>query len=96
MFLGAFVYGNTQSKIPYQFRMNGMTGSQDYLFDYNYLGRSESTGLFSQQYIQAEGGFKSKLNNPFANQWMTTINGSCMPRVLMCLFSKTILKSMHH
>src|SRR5690606_7966992 len=48
----------------------------DYLFDYNYLGRSESTGIFSQQIIIAEGGFKSKLNPAFANQWMTTINTS--------------------
>jgi hypothetical protein len=23
----------------------------------------------------AEGGFKSKLNTPYANQWMTTLNG---------------------
>jgi hypothetical protein len=22
-----------------------------------------------------EGGFKSKLNTPYANQWMTTLNG---------------------
>ncbi|WP_298535933.1 metalloprotease [uncultured Algibacter sp.] len=48
----------------------------DYLFDYNYLGRSESTGLFSQQYIPAEGGFKSKLNPAFSNQWITTLNTS--------------------
>lgn len=48
----------------------------DYLFDYNYLGRSESTGIFSQQYIEAEGGFKSKLNPAFANQWITTLNAS--------------------
>jgi hypothetical protein len=48
----------------------------DYLFEYNYLGRSESTGLFSQEYIQAEGGFKSKLAQPLANSWMTTVNGS--------------------
>jgi hypothetical protein len=32
----------------------------DYLFDYGYYGRSESSG-FSQQLIVAEGGFKSKL-----------------------------------
>jgi len=48
----------------------------DYLFDYNYLGRSESTGIFSQQYIEAEGGFKSKLNPAFANQWISTLNAS--------------------
>ncbi|GAB1857938.1 hypothetical protein MHTCC0001_27750 [Flavobacteriaceae bacterium MHTCC 0001] len=46
----------------------------DYLFDYNYLGRSEASGIFSQQYIDAEGGFKSQLEVPFANQWMTTAN----------------------
>ena len=48
----------------------------DYLFDLNYLGRSEASGLFSQQIIIAEGGFKSMLDTPFANQWMTTANFS--------------------
>lgn len=48
----------------------------DYLFDLNYLGRSEDAGLFSQQIIIAEGGFKSQLETPFANQWMTTANFS--------------------
>lgn len=48
----------------------------DYLFDYNYLGRSEETGIYSQQIIIAEGGFKSKLANPFSNNWMATVNTS--------------------
>lgn len=48
----------------------------DYLFDYAYLGRSEASGIFSQQYIAAEGGFKSKLETPFANEWLTTLNTS--------------------
>ncbi|MCH4553358.1 gluzincin family metallopeptidase [Aestuariibaculum lutulentum] len=48
----------------------------DYLFEYPYLGRSESSGIFSQQYIEAEGGFKSKLETPFANQWISTVNMS--------------------
>ena len=47
----------------------------DYLFDYNYYGRSESSGFFSQQLIMAEGGFKSKLT-PYANQWMLATNAS--------------------
>ncbi len=46
----------------------------DYLFEYAYLGRSEASGLFSQQYITAEGGFKSKLETPYANQWISTLN----------------------
>lgn len=48
----------------------------DYLFDYNYYGRSEDTGLFSQQLIVAEGGFKSQLEPAFANQWIVTANAS--------------------
>ncbi len=69
-YAGCFLYNQTNSNY-YSFALDRPT---DYLFDYNYYGRSESTGFFSQQYIQAEGGFKSKLNNPFANQWMTTMN----------------------
>lgn len=48
----------------------------DYLFQYEYLGRSEDTGFFSQQVIINEGGFKSMLEVPFANQWLTTVNMS--------------------
>ena len=48
----------------------------DYLFDYNYLGRSEDSGIWSQQLIIAEGGFKSQLENPFSNDWIATTNSS--------------------
>ena len=48
----------------------------NYLFDYNYIGQSESSGVLSQQLIVAEGGFKSKLEPSLANHWMTTLNGS--------------------
>ncbi|WP_136480951.1 M1 family metallopeptidase [Cognatitamlana onchidii] len=74
MFAGTFLSNKTDSDSDYfSFALDRPT---DYLFDYNYLGRSEDTGLFSQQYIPAEGGFKSKLDPPFANQWMTTLNAS--------------------
>ena len=73
-FAGTFLYNNTNSNSDYfSFALDRPT---DYLFDYNYLGRSEDTGIFSQQIIIAEGGFKSKLKTPFANQWMSTINTS--------------------
>ncbi len=48
----------------------------DYMFDLNYLGRSENSGIYSQQIIIAEGGFKSRLENPFANDWIVTTNAS--------------------
>ncbi|MEN9488004.1 MAG: hypothetical protein RL494_269 [Bacteroidota bacterium] len=72
VFAGSFLYKNTNSDF-YNF---GLDRPKDYLFDYNYYGRSETTGLFSQQIIIAEGGFKSKFKNPYANQWMTTLNAT--------------------
>lgn len=71
-FAGTFMYRDIKS----EFFSFGLDRPTDYLYDYGLLGRSESKGLYSQQYIMAEGGFKSKFNTRFANQWMTTVNGS--------------------
>ncbi|MFM1879009.1 MAG: hypothetical protein RLZZ241_1875 [Bacteroidota bacterium] len=72
LFGGYFMRNNTASNF-YSFALDRPT---DYLFDYDYLGRSEEKGLYSQQIIIAEGGFKSKLENPYSNHWMITANGS--------------------
>ena len=71
-YAGTFLYNKTQS----DFFSFSLDRPSDYLFDYNYLGRSESTGFFSQQYIIAEGGFKSKIATPYANRWITSFNAS--------------------
>ncbi len=71
-FAGTFLYNNNPVDSNYfSFALDRPT---DYLFDYNYFGRSETTGIFSQQIIIAEGGFKSKLETPFANRWISTFN----------------------
>ena len=72
LYAGVFTYNKSNSDF-YSFALDRPT---DYLFDYAYLGRSSSTGIVSQEFILAEGGFKSKLSTPYANQWMTTLNGS--------------------
>lgn len=69
---GMFMYKDTDSDY-YSF---GLDRPTDYLFDYNFYGRSETTGIYSQQFVMAEGGFKSKLDTRYANQWMTTVNAS--------------------
>ena len=72
LFAGTFLSNKNDPSTDYfSFALDRPT---DYLFDYEYLGRSEDTGIFSQQIIIAEGGFKSKLDTPFANQWLTTLN----------------------
>lgn len=74
LFAGTFVFNDTNPNSNfYSFALDRPT---DYLFDYNYYGRSEDSGLFSQQLIMAEGGFKSKLDTPYANRWITTLNAS--------------------
>lgn len=69
---GVFLHRNTESSF-FDFAIDRPT---DYLFDYNYLARSDEKGIFSQQYIPAEGGFKSRFDTRFANQWITSINTS--------------------
>ncbi|WP_235015821.1 metalloprotease [Aquimarina sp. AU58] len=74
LFAGSFLFNDTEKDGDFfSFALDRPT---DYLFDYNYLGRSEDTGLVSQQIILAEGGFKSQLEYPFANQWITTFNAN--------------------
>lgn len=67
---GLFLYNNTNT----DYFSFGLDRPKDYLFDYQFYGRSESAGFFSQQIIIAEGGFKSKFTNPYANHWMNTLN----------------------
>ncbi|TDE30652.1 aminopeptidase [Flavobacterium ranwuense] len=71
-YAGSFLYNKTETDF-FSFASDRPT---DYLFDYNYFGRSESTGFYSQQFIMAEGGFKSKMDTPYANRWITSLNAS--------------------
>jgi len=72
VYAGKFLRNTTESNF-FSFALDRPT---DYMFDLNYLGRSESSGIYSQQVIIAEGGFKSKLENPYANDWIATTNAS--------------------
>jgi len=71
-YAGTFLYRSTTSDF-FSFALDRPT---DYMFEQQYLGRSETTGIFSQQYVYAEGGFKSKLDTRYANEWLTTFNAS--------------------
>lgn len=73
LFAGTFLYNDERDNNYFSFALDRPT---DYLFDYNYYGRSQGSGLFSQQLIPAEGGFKSQLEPHFTNEWITTLNAS--------------------
>lgn len=72
LFMGTFLSNKTTG----DYFSFGLDRANDYLFQLNYFGRSEDSGIFSQQFIIAEGGFKSVLPTRFANQFMAAFNSS--------------------
>ncbi len=72
LFAGTFLYRKTNT----DFFSFGVDRVSDYLFDYGLYGRSETTGLFSRQFVLADGGFKSMFANHYANRWMAATNAS--------------------
>ncbi|MEN8138652.1 MAG: hypothetical protein ABFR62_09475 [Bacteroidota bacterium] len=69
IFAGIFFYNNVEHE-NYNF---GINSSTDYLFDYNFLGRSETSGILSQQMVISDGGFKTKYDK-FADHWIVSTN----------------------
>lgn len=69
LFAGSFLYNRSRG----DFFNFGLDHIKDYLVDYSLLGRSERSGLFYQQFVMGQGGFKSSLKKS-ANQWMLALN----------------------
>jgi hypothetical protein len=65
------VFLNNKQRDFYNF---GVSRVNDYAFSYNLFGRSEQTGFYSQQFVMAEGGFKSFLKTEKADHWMLITN----------------------
>ena len=72
LFAGSFLYDKTDSG-TFNF---GLSTLNDYLFEQELLGRSEKSGIFSQQFIMGDGGFKSKVLPESVNKWLVTTNVS--------------------
>lgn len=51
----------------------GISRVSNYAFNYGLLGQSATSGLFSQQFILADAGFKSYIGTT-ANQWISSVN----------------------
>lgn len=71
-FAGFFIHNDNTN----DFFSFGIDRPSDYLFDYALIGRSENRGLFSRQFVNAEGAFKSRFDTRFANQYIFTVNAS--------------------
>ena len=69
LFGGYFITNKTKNNL-FDY---GISRVSNYAFSYGLLGQSATSGLFAQQLIVAEGGFKSYLGTT-ANQWITSAN----------------------
>ncbi len=74
LFAGAFAYGNNAEKGPYRLRMSGFNGYQDYLFDYNYVGRNEFNGVGFAQFVENDGAFKVWTPLGQSSKWLLALN----------------------
>ena len=73
LFAGKFLWRNNLNTQFFDYALDRPT---DYLFQYNYFGRSETSGVYSQQFIPAEGGFKSRFEQPYVDDFLITLNTS--------------------
>lgn len=69
LFAGYFIKNNARNNI---FNY-GISRVSDYSFSYNLLGQSATGGILSQQYVLADGGFKSFIPGT-VNKWITSVN----------------------
>jgi hypothetical protein len=70
LYAGAFLYNHTKTGY-FSFALDRPT---DYLFQYHYYGRSENSGIFHQQFIWSEGGFKTFFPDQFADAYIISNN----------------------
>jgi Peptidase family M1 domain len=70
---GKFIY-NDQLEYNYNFRMDGWSGADDYLYSDYYFGRSETNGLWNSQFLVKDGGFKVPTAVGQSNNWNSALN----------------------
>ncbi|MCJ7933231.1 MAG: aminopeptidase [Chryseobacterium sp.] len=69
LFAGYFLRNDTRNNL---FNY-GISRVSNYAFSYNLLGESASSGILSQQFVLADGGFKSFIPGT-VNRWITSLN----------------------
>lgn len=70
LFAGCFLYEKTNTDTF----LFGVSQINDFLFEQELLGRSETSGLLSQQFIMGDAGFKSKVLPDAVDRWMVATN----------------------
>ncbi len=73
-FAGGFLYNELYDQ---GFRDNyyslGLSGTPDYLFDYYFIGRSDESGIWANQFFTTDGGFRTE-TDAFADRFLLSTN----------------------
>ncbi|MBC7862908.1 MAG: M1 family metallopeptidase [Bacteroidia bacterium] len=72
IFAGTFL--STGGGTDVRFRMGGISGYQDYTYQYLYLGRTETQGLSAQQFVEADGAFKTRTYLGQSSKYLLAVN----------------------
>ena len=73
-YAGIFLYNRLRDEgLQDNFYSIGLSGTQDYLFDYYLIGRSDQSGIWSRQFVTSDGGFKSE-TGAFADRFLLSSN----------------------
>ncbi len=71
LFGGKFL--NAEHRIPsYNFRMDGRSPSNDFLYEHYFMGRGSRKGFWSQQFARREGGFFIPTAYGSSNDWIAS------------------------
>jgi hypothetical protein len=74
LFAGAFLFGTQADRQPYNFRLSGHNGYNDYLFNANFIARNEVNGLGFSQFHEVDGAMKVWTPLGQSAEWMAAIN----------------------
>ena len=71
-FAGSFISGKNRGL--YRYRASGYNGYQDYMYDYNFAGRSEYQGLPFAQFAEEDGALKIWTPLGQSDTWLVALN----------------------
>lgn len=90
LFIGKFLQNSTND----DYFSFSTYKARDYMFNYNLLGRSETTGFYSQQFVNSEGALKSKVLPAYSNDWIISLNsGITMWQWVEAYYDLAIIKN---
>ncbi len=71
---GGKYFINTTNHGRFNWQMDGVDGFHDHTYQYSYMGRMETSGIWSQQFVAEQGAFKVPTAYGQSNNWLAALN----------------------